>query len=107
MIETLFLPPEDEEQIVAALLDELSEVSDTENDELDEIEVEHPNNTNSEDKARKGRRRKSFLDGMGEKTLHRRFGELDTLVEAGKGLFFLLFIAVTIFLFFSRDRFRS
>jgi hypothetical protein len=95
MIETLFLPPEGEEQIVAALLGDLPT-----------MEAEPPNNTNSEDKGERGRRRKSFLDGMGEKTLYRRYGELDALVEAEKGLFFfflavaVVVVVVVVFFFF-------
>jgi hypothetical protein len=58
-----------------------------------EIEVEQTNNTNSsEDKnGAKGRRRKSFHEGLCEKTLSNRFSALDLAVNSGM-LLLLLFV---------------
>lgn len=78
-IEELFLPPEDEEQIALAVLDQFMT-------EKIDIEVEPATHTNDASKGEKGRRRKSFSDGLGEKTLKSRYSELDELVEAAEGI---------------------
>lgn len=94
LIEHLFVPPEvdEEEQLAIAILQgALGE----------EHANNNTNNTNDnstvieESQVEKGqiRRRKSFSDGLCDKTLKSRFAELDDLIM--QGIIFLPFVLLT------------